>query len=108
MGPAIRHTIAKLDDHDARVKILILVSDGRPQDEEYGPVRGEKEYAIHDTKRALLEARRRRITPFLITVDSAGRDYLRHICDDVGYEVVADIESLPSRLPKLYRHLAAG
>jgi nitric oxide reductase activation protein len=108
MGPAIRHTVAKLNDHDAKVKILILVSDGRPQDEEYGHARREKEYAIHDTKQALLEAKRQRITPFLITVDSAGRDYLRHICDDMGYEVVADIESLPRRLPKLYAHLAAG
>jgi nitric oxide reductase activation protein len=107
MGPAIRHAIAKLNDHDARVKILILVSDGRPQDEEYGRERGEKEYAVHDTKRALLEAKRQRITPFLITVDSAGHDYLRHLCDDIGYELVADIESLPRRLPRLYRHLAA-
>jgi nitric oxide reductase NorD protein len=107
MGPAIRHTISKLNDHDAKVKILILLSDGRPEDEEYGRDRGEKEYAVHDTRRALIEARRQRITPFLITVDSAGHDYLRHLCDDMGYEVVADIESLPRRLPKLYRHLAA-
>jgi hypothetical protein len=107
MGPAIRHAVTKLNDHDAKVKILILVSDGRPQDEEYGRDRSEKEYAVHDTKRALLEAKRQRITPFLITVDSAGHDYLRHMCDDMGYEVVADIESLPRRLPNLYRHLAA-
>lgn len=107
MGPAIRHTITKLNDHDAKVKILILVSDGRPQDEEYGHERGEKEYAVHDTRRALIEAKRQRITPFLITVDSEGHDYLRHLCDDMGYELVADIESLPRRLPKLYRHLAA-
>ena len=108
MGPAIRHAVTKLNEYDAKVKILILVSDGRPQDEEYGRERGEKEYAVHDTKRALLEAKRQRITPFLITVDSTDRDYLRHICDDIGYEVVADIESLPRRLPKLYGRLAAG
>jgi nitric oxide reductase activation protein len=29
------------------------------------------------------------------------------MCDDLGYELVADVESLPRRLPKLYRHLAA-
>jgi nitric oxide reductase NorD protein len=107
MAPAIRHAIAKLNDCDAKVKILILVSDGRPQDEEYGRDHSDREYAIHDTKRALLEAKRQRIAPFLITVDAAGQDYLRHMCDDIGYEVVTDIESLPRRLPNLYRHLAA-
>lgn len=107
MGPAIRHTIHKLDEYDAKVKILILVSDGRPQDHGYGRDRTEKEYAVHDTKQALNEAKRLGITPFLITVDKEGHDYLKQMCDDIGYEVVDDIESLPRRLPTLYRHLAA-
>jgi hypothetical protein len=71
-----------------------------------GRGRSEKEYAVHDTRRALLEAKHQRITPFLITVDRTGHDYLGQMCGDMGYEVVADIESLPRRLPKLYRHLA--
>ena len=107
MGPAIRHTIHKLQEYDAKVKILILVSDGRPQDHGYGRDRTEKEYAVHDTKQALNEAKRLGITPFLITVDKEGHDYLKQMCDDIGYEVVDDIESLPRRLPTLYRHLAA-
>ncbi|MPZ98448.1 MAG: VWA domain-containing protein [Dehalococcoidia bacterium] len=107
MGPAIRHTIHKLDEYDAKVKILILVSDGRPQDHGYGRDRTEKEYAVHDTKQALNEAKRNGITPFLITVDKEGHDYLKQMCDDIGYEVVDNIESLPRRLPTLYRHLAA-
>ena len=107
MGPAIRHTVSKLNDYDAKVKILIMVSDGRPQDHGYGRDRTEKEYAVHDTKQALNEAKRAGITPFLITVDKEGHDYLKQMCDDIGYEVVDDIESLPRRLPTLYRHLAA-
>ena len=106
MGPAIRHTIAKLDAYDAKVKLLILVSDGRPQDHGYGRDRTEKEYAVHDTHQALVEAKQVGITPFLITVDKEGHDYLKDLCDDVGYEVVADIESLPRRLTSLYRVLA--
>ncbi len=106
MGPAIRHTIHKLDQYEAKVKILILVSDGRPQDHGYGRDRTEKEYAVHDTKQALVEAKRVGITPFLITVDKEGHDYLGEMCDDIGYEVVSDIESLPRRLPTLYRALA--
>ena len=95
MGPAIRHTIHKLDEYDAKVKILILVSDGRPQDHGYGRDRTEKEYAVHDTHQALLEAKRAGMTPFLITVDKEGHDYLVEMCEDIGYEVVSDIESLP-------------
>jgi hypothetical protein len=106
MGPAIRHTIAKLEEYDAKVKLLILVSDGRPQDHGYGRDRTEKDYAVHDTHQALVEAKQVGVTPFLITVDKEGHDYLKEMCDDIGYEVVADIESLPRRLTSLYRVLA--
>ncbi len=105
MGPAIRHATFKLMETDAKVKILVLLSDGRPQDHGYGRDRTEKEYAIHDTKQALNEAKREGITPFALTVDRAGHDYLKTMCEDMGYEVVADIEALPSRLPTLYRRL---
>jgi nitric oxide reductase activation protein len=46
------------------------------------------------------------MTPFLITVDKEGHDYLGEMCEDIGYEIVADIESLPRRLPSLYKALA--
>jgi hypothetical protein len=105
MGPAIRHCIYKLNETKARVKILVLLSDGRPQDHGYGRDRTEKEYAIHDTKMALTEARREGMTPFCLTVDRAGHDYLQQMCADMGYEVVSDIESLPRRLPTLYKRL---
>jgi hypothetical protein len=105
MGPAIRHATTKLDAHDAKVRILFLVSDGRPQDHGYGRDRTEKEYAIHDTHVALLEAKRKGIVPFCLTVDRYGHDYLKQMCDDIGYAVVADIESLPSRITTLYRRL---
>ena len=105
MGPAIRHCIYKLKQTAAKVQILVLLSDGRPQDHGYGRDRTEKEYAIHDTKMALTEARREGMTPFCLTVDRAGHDYLKQMCEDMGYEVVGDIESLPRRLPSLYRRL---
>jgi len=105
MGPAIRHATSKLERYDAKVKILFLVSDGRPQDHGYGRDRTEKEYAIHDTHMALVEARRQGITPFCLTVDKEGHDYLGQMCEDIGYEIVGEIEALPSRLPALYRRL---
>ena len=105
MGPAIRHAITKLEKQEARTKFFFLISDGRPQDRGYSREGVEKEYAIHDTKVALTEARQKGITPFCLTVDKEGHDYLRTMCQDMGYEVLADIHALPSRLPLLYRRL---
>jgi len=106
MGPAIRHTIARLDACGSTLKLLFLVSDGYPQDSLYGYDDDDKEYAIHDTKMALIEASKKNITPFCLTVDSAGNDYLRTMCNDIGYEVLDDIETLPHRLPMLYKKLS--
>jgi len=106
MGPAIRHTVDKLTATAAKAKLLIMVSDGRPQDHGYGRDRTEKDYAVHDTHQALIEAKRAGITPFLITVDKEGHDYLGQMCDDLGYEVVDNIEMLPRRLTSLYRALS--
>ena len=55
--------------------------------------------------RALLEARRESIVPFALTVDKAGHDYLKTMCQDMAYEVLEDISQLPQRLPYLYRRL---
>ena len=107
MGPAIRHATSKLEQRDSKVRILFLVSDGRPQDHGYGRDRTEKEYAIHDTHMALLESKRKGITPFCMTVDRYGHDYLKQMCADIGYAVVPDIESMPSRITSLYRELTA-
>jgi nitric oxide reductase NorD protein len=105
MGPAVRHATAKLEEHDAKVRILFLVSDGRPQDHGYGRDRTEKEYAINDTHQALMEAKRKGIVPFCLTVDREGHEYLGQMCEEIDYEILGDIESLPSRLPTLYRRL---
>jgi nitric oxide reductase activation protein len=106
MGPAIRHAIAKLDTCGCNLKLLFLVSDGYPQDAMYGRDDDDKEYAIRDTEMALIEAARKNITPFCLTVDSAGNDYLRTMCRDIGYEVLDDIETLPEQLPLLYKKLS--
>jgi nitric oxide reductase NorD protein len=105
MGSAIRHAISKLEGQDATTKILFLISDGRPQDRGYSREGVEKEYAVHDTHMALLEAKRKDITPFCLTVDKAGHDYLKTMCGDMSYEVLGDIWALPERLPMLYRKL---
>jgi nitric oxide reductase NorD protein len=105
MGPAIRHTIAKLRPQETRSKFLFLISDGRPQDRGYSQEGAEKGYALHDTRMALIEARREGIYPFCLTVDKEGNDYLRTMMNDFSYEVLADVSLLPLRLPQLYRRL---
>ena len=105
MGPAIRHATTILDAKDAKTKVLFLISDGRPQDRGYSREGVEKEYAVHDTHMALVEAKRKSIIPFCLTVDKSGHDYLKTMCGDMSYEVLGDIWSLPARLPQLYKKL---
>ncbi|MBM4260250.1 MAG: VWA domain-containing protein [Deltaproteobacteria bacterium] len=105
MGPAIRHTVAKLRAQQTRSRFLFLLSDGRPQDRGYSQESSEKGYAIQDTRMAFTEARREGITPFCLTVDKEGNDYMRAMMDDFGYEVLAEVAMLPLRLPQLYRKL---
>ena len=105
MGPAIRHATTKLDKQEARTKLLFLISDGRPQDRGYSREGVEKEYAVHDTRMALNEAMRKDVNTFCLTVDRAGHDYLKTMCQDMSYEVLDDIYALPERLLYLYRRL---
>ena len=105
MGPAIRHAAAKLARQPMRRKVLIIVSDGYPEDRDYGPDRRDREYGIQDTARALLEAERAGITSFCITIDPAGHDYLRRMCAEGRYLVIEDVRALPAELTKVYRAL---
>ena len=105
MGPAIRHATSKLEKQDSRTKLLFLISDGRPQDRGYSREGVEKEYAVHDTKMALDEAKHKNINAFCLTVDKNGHDYLATMCQDIGYEVLEDVYGLPERLLYLYKRL---
>ncbi len=105
MGPAIRHATARLLRTDARLKVLLVLSDGYPQDHDYGDERGSRTYGVQDTMMALDEAERAGVDTFCITVDPAGHDYLREMCPDQKYLVIDDIAALPGELPKVYRGL---
>ena len=107
MGPVIRHAAARLGRQEARLKALILLSDGYPQDFDYGQDRKSKEYGLRDTTKALQEARLKGVHTFCITVDPSGHDYLRQMCPDRQYLVIDDMAALPQELPKVYRGLTA-
>jgi nitric oxide reductase NorD protein len=105
MGTALRHAVEKLAGVSSRSKHLFLLSDGFPQDYDYGQDRRSNVYGIRDTAVALREAETAGITPFCITVDKAGHDYLRQMCDESRYMVIEDIAALPRELPKIYQRV---
>jgi nitric oxide reductase activation protein len=74
---------------------MVILTDGRPYDLEYGTL----DYAIADTGKAIREARRLRIHPFIITSDQKGAEYLRRISADTQSIVLPSVESLPTLLP---------
>jgi nitric oxide reductase NorD protein len=101
LGAAIRHAATKLSKQDARTRLLIVLSDGRPYDHDYGDAR----YAREDTREALRQAKTLGITPFCITIDRESESELRDLYGDVGYTIIDDVLSLPERLPGIYRRL---
>jgi nitric oxide reductase NorD protein len=101
MGFAIRHLSHILNEVEARTRILITLSDGKPDD--YDSYRGD--YGIEDTRRALLEARRDGIHPYCITIDREARDYLPHLYGAAAYTVIDEVRQLPLKVSDIYRRL---
>jgi len=104
MGAAIRHLTGILAAEEARTRLLVTLTDGKPDDFSDG-YRGE--YGIEDTRQALIEAKRAGIHPFCITIDREAGAYLPRMYGAVNYTVVADVARLPLKLADLYRRLTA-
>lgn len=103
MGTALRHCKYRLRREQARRRNLILLSDGFPQDQDYGPRRAGHEYAVEDTARALAELEQEGTRTYCITVDRNGEDYLGRMCPKSRYMVIQDLDALPEALFMLYR-----
>jgi len=102
MGFAIRHLSKLLNEVDAATKVLITLSDGRP-DDYFDGYRGQ--YGIEDTRMALLESRRAGVHPFCITIDREARDYLPHMYGAARYIILDDVRQLPFKVSDIYRRL---
>jgi len=102
MGFAIRHLASLLQEIEARTKLLITLSDGKPDDynDNY-----RTQYGIEDTRKALQEAQRSGIHPFCITLDEKARDYLPHLYGAVNYTVIDAVGKLPFKVADIYRRL---
>lgn len=106
MGPSIRHAVTKLVASGNAMKILIILSDGFPQDADYGPERGDHEYGLQDTAKALTEAQSKGVEVFCVTVDKSGNDYLKRMCPPHRYLIIDEIEDLPEKLSTVYQTLS--
>lgn len=101
MGPPIRHSVHLLGSIEARIKMLITLSDGKPED--WDAYKGD--YGIEDTRRALVEAKDRGIHSFCITIDKEASSYLPHMYGEVNYIFIDDVRKLPNRITEIYRRL---
>ncbi len=101
MGVTIRHMTKLLNSVEARTKLLITLSDGKPDD--YDGYRGD--YGIEDTRQALIEAKRDGIHPFCITIDTEARDYLPHMYGAVNWTLIDEVRKLPLKVSDIYRRL---
>ncbi len=101
MGAAIRHSSQILTKQPATQRLLLILTDGKPNDlDQY-----EGRYGVEDTRVAIHEARQMGLRPFCVTIDEKGSSYLPHLFGVNGYVVIRNPSELPRELPMLYAQL---
>jgi len=101
MGAALRQATRLLAANPRRRKLLLLVTDGKPNDLD----RYEGRYGVEDMRQAVIEARRQGLLPFCITIDREAGGYLPYMFGAHGHTLIRQPQQLPYRLPQLYRQL---
>ncbi len=101
LGAAIRESAKILDKQQSANKLLLIISDGKPNDED----RYDGRYGIEDTKKAIEEVKKKGITPFCITIDVEAKEYLSYLFGRNGFAIVRDGQKLPKVLPEVYINL---
>jgi nitric oxide reductase NorD protein len=101
IGAAMRHASFKLSQRPNSRKLLLVISDGKPNDlDQY-----EGRYGVEDTRHAVQEARRLGQSVFCVAIESQMRASLPHLFGPAGFSLVSQPEKLASALPAIYRHL---
>ncbi len=98
MGAAIRQATEILKEQPAEQRLLLLLTDGKPNDLDIY----EGRYGMEDTRHALVEARRAGIEPFCVTIDQQASDYLPYLFGQQRYQLIHQASELPELLPRLY------
>ena len=104
LGAAVRHATAVLGAQPAQRRVLLLLSDGQPNDVDWY----QGVYGIEDSRRALHEARAEGVVPFCLTVDQDDREYLPHLFGQTGYRVLTRPQQLPGALLDVVRGMVGG
>ncbi len=101
MGAALRQAAQILGEQPAGRRLLLILTDGKPNDLDLYDSR----YGIEDTRMAVHEAKRMGLTPFCVTIDREAGAYLPYLFGPAGFCVIRKPEELPRRLPLLYAQL---
>ncbi|MCS3725051.1 nitric oxide reductase activation protein NorD [Bradyrhizobium betae] len=102
IGAAVRHATAELARQPQRKKLLLVLTDGKPNDVDHY----EGRFAVEDTRKSVHQARRLGIAVFGVTVDAAAQSYFPTLFGRSGYAIVGNIRRLPAALPAIYRQVA--
>jgi nitric oxide reductase NorD protein len=101
MGTAIRYATQELLTQKNRQKLLLILTDGKPNDLDHY----EGRYGLEDTKMAVKEAKQKGIIPFCVSIDHEAYDYLPYIFGSQSYFHIQNAAELPKKLPQLYLQL---
>lgn len=105
LGAAIRHATALLVRQPVAHRLLLILSDGKPNDTD----RYFERYGVEDTRAAVLEARATAVYPFCITVDTdEPESYVEHIFGVAGHTILRRPDQLPRALLAAVQLLLTG
>lgn len=104
LGAAIRHCSADLATQTRKRRLLLVITDGKPNDLDHY----EGRHGIEDTHMAVREARRAGQSVFGVTIDKTGKSWFPRMFGQGGFAVIPDPHRLTMALPQIYRQLVGA
>lgn len=104
LGAAIRHCSHLLTKEARKRRLLLVITDGKPNDLDHY----EGRHGIEDSRMAVLEARRAGHAVFGITVDRDGKSWFPRLFGQGAFALIPHPEKLTQALPQIYRQLVTG
>ena len=102
LGAAIRHATDRISEVNARERLLLLVTDGKPTDWD----RYEGRYGVMDVSMALRQAHAAGVATHALAVDSRARDHLPAMLGPGRWNILPEPSALVEALTGVYGKLA--